>query len=225
MLWEHVRAGLFDELEKISAVDLRGLAPETLMAQQPPQPMMTEGYNKAKAILDRAQMNKTAAASRASRKVQQAFPNQPGIGKMVNQGDNSTNEKIKSVAGYGLAGLGTGKVLSELGTGSPWAQRWKTTATSPQALAQRAGRLGSMGWGATVAGGATGLWYGLYRQHQKARAQMAKTSNIATPGMQLKASQQVAKPHIGPSIKGPSINSQIGGSLIGHKFTQPGVPQ
>jgi hypothetical protein len=220
MLWEHIRAGLFDELAKIAAVDLRGLSPETLMAQQPPQPMMTVGYDKAKNILDRAEMMKTAA----SRQVQRAFPNQPGIGKLVHQGDDSTSEKAKGVLGYGAAGAGTAGLIHKGITMIPGvheSMRHHNLSQKAKYLAEH--RVNNIGAGLMLGGTAAGLGYGAYRAHKKAK--MTKTSNLSTPGLQLKASSQVGKPSIAPSASGPSTTTQIGGSLIGRKFVPPGAPR
>jgi hypothetical protein len=226
MLWEHVKAGLFDELAKISAVDLRGLAPETLMAQQPPQPMMTEGYNKAKAILDRAQMMKISAVSRSSRQVQRALPGQPGLGKMINQGDNSTSERAKSVVGYGLAGASTGGLLHKGYSMLPHVhESLRKPGMTDAAKYMAEHKVNNLGFGLMAGGAALGTGYGAYRAHKKAQqARMTKTSNLSTPGMQLKGTQQVGKPSMAPHVSGPSATSQIGGSLIGRKFT-PGATQ
>ena len=222
MDWVHVQLGLFDELAKIAAVDLRGLSPETLMAQQPPEPMMTVGYDKAKAILDRAQMMKTAA----SRQIQRALPQRPGLGKLVHQGDDSSNERAKSVAGYGLAGASTGGLLHKVYSSQDKIHAgMRAPGIHPDAkyLAERANN--TLGRHLMVGGAALGAGYGLYRAHQKAKArdQMQKISNIGSPAQALKASSQVGKHGTTPSTSGPSIHSQINGSLIGRKFTTPGV--
>lgn len=228
MNWDYVRAGLFDELEKISAIDTRGLSPETMMAQQAPQPMQTVGYDKARTILDRAQMNKTAAVrkSRDERVAQRAFPTNPGMGKMMHQGDNSATEQAKGIAGYGLAGVGTAGVGHKYYSTRPSvhaAMRNPDVGTAATRFAAEH-RVNNLGNKMMLGGAALGVGYGAYRAHKKAQqakqAQMTKLSNLSSPGMQLKGTQQVAKPQMSPSSAGPSINSQIGGSLIGRK----GVP-
>lgn len=60
MLWNAVREGLLDELQKIGAVSLNGLSPETLLTQKQPEPMETPGSRKAMEILDLAEMKKQA---------------------------------------------------------------------------------------------------------------------------------------------------------------------
>lgn len=209
MDWASTRAGFLDELVKISEVDLRGLSPEAAMGSAPP-PAENMGFQKARAILDLAasSQEKTAAP-----KVRRALATgHPGIGKLMDQGDSSANERAKSVAGYGLAGAGAGKVVSELGTRSPWASRW--AGQNPARLAH----LGHIGWGAMAGGTALGAGYGLYRQHQKAKQRMmAKASAVLSPGIALRSAQQVGKMknvvHSGPGIK-----HQIAGQLIGKKF-------
>ena len=219
MNWEVIRAGLFDELAKIAAVDLRGLSPETVLAQQPPEPMMTEGYNKAKAILDRAQLVKTSA----SRELQRALPTKVGLQKMVHQGDDSTPERVKSVAGYGMAGLGTAGALDKVYQSMPGVFAAKEQMDPAGRAAARIAA-NNVTRRSLLTGAALGTAYGIHRIHKKAKdaraAAMTKVSTLGSPGIQLKATQQVAKPSMAPSVSGPSINSQIGGSLIGRK----GVP-
>lgn len=238
MIWDVVKAGFLDELAKIAAVDLRGLSPETLMSQQPPEPMMTEGYNKAKAILDRSQMMKTAGYRHGT------SPNKmPAFSRLESkqeEKDPKTHAKglfLSSMAGGGVGGAAAGHV-----TGSPWAQRWAKAPALDAAkaamggpgpadklmMAQRDLHLNNAKWGAGIAGlGLGGGAYLLAKRHQRqAMAQnpkkMTKLSNLTggSPATALKAAQQTARPSVTPSAAGPGINSQIGGSLIGRK----GVP-
>jgi hypothetical protein len=63
MLWNVLRQGFLDELQKIGAVSTAGLSPETLLSQQPPPPMETLGSKKAIELLDMAQSMKMASVS------------------------------------------------------------------------------------------------------------------------------------------------------------------
>lgn len=56
-----LKKGFFDELRKISAVNLNGLSPETLLSQKPPDPMETPGSKKALDVLDLAAVKKMAS--------------------------------------------------------------------------------------------------------------------------------------------------------------------
>lgn len=206
MNWEAARLGLVDELMKIADFNLRGLSPSTVIEKsQPPPPMETPGFDKARDILSRASQIKTAA----SRHVQRALPTTPGIGKLTHQGDNSTNEKAKSVAGYGLAGLGGGRAIAEFAHGPK----------VPNAAAFHRNK-----WYGSAGGLAAGAGYGLYRAHQKAqmakKGTIIKTATLTSPAMALKASKQVGKIRVAPSAAGPSTTTQIRGQLIGKK----GVP-
>ena len=123
MNWDVIRQSFADELVKISGFSLHGISPETVMEKsQPPPPMETPGFDKAREILSRASQVKTAARKRPTQDVQNqravAFQ-QPGVGRLMTAGDASAPEQAKSVAGYGLAGLGAGgavhKAYSSLG--------------------------------------------------------------------------------------------------------------
>jgi len=223
MNWAPLLDGMSDELGKIAEFNLRGVSPQTVIEKgQPAPPMETPGFDKARDILTRASMAKTAA----SRHVRRALPLQPGVGKLTHQGDDSANEKAKSVAGYGLAGLGTGGALHKAysmvtpgvyeGMHHP-----DLSAMQKYTAGMKNNRIGA---GLAVGGTALGAGYGLYRQHQKAqaskKAEMVKTSTLSSPGMALKASQQIGKKKISPSISGPSTTTQIRGQLIGKK----GIP-
>jgi DNA-directed RNA polymerase subunit RPC12/RpoP len=199
MLWDHVRAGFSDELAKIktAAVDLRGLSPETLLAQQPPQPMMTVGYDKAKAILDRASMLKTAG----SRHVQRALPTQPGIGKLIHQGDDSANERAKSVAGYGLAGIGTAKAVHGLYSSAPQVhEMMRDPALSAAQRFKTEHFVNNLGHGMMLGGAALGMGYGALRAHQKRKAKLqAQNPKTMTKLSAAKCSRCGETTHLGKS--------------------------
>lgn len=65
MDWNVVRAGMYDELEKIS-ISLMGFSPESILNRQEQEPMQTEGLAKAMKILQKADQfdlhSKTAGA-------------------------------------------------------------------------------------------------------------------------------------------------------------------
>lgn len=100
MLWEAVRRGLFDELQKIGAVSLSGLSPETLLNQKPPEPLETPGSKKAIEIIDRA-ATKTAALSspaqqlRATQKVGRPVVNRAKNGPNIKQQIRGTLTGLK----------------------------------------------------------------------------------------------------------------------------------
>lgn len=227
MKWDSTRLGLLDELAKIAAFNTNGLSPETVMSKsQPPPPMETPGFDKARDILGRASQTKTAAKKRPPQDVQNrravAFQ-QPGIGKMMTAGDSSAPEQAKSVAGYGLAGLGTGSAVHKAYTaaapGVHDAMRNPLhDAGSRFAAEAKNNRLGR---NLMLGGTALGAGYGAYRAHKKARmakqGTMTKLSTLTTPALQLKASKQVGKAKVTPSSAGPNTTTQIRGQLIGKK--------
>ena len=156
MNWKAFKLGLLDELEKISAISTRGLSTETIMGAEEPQPMETTGFQVAKSILDRAQMLKTAA----SKQIQRALPRQPGLGKLIHQGDDSASEKAKSVGGYGLAGLGTGKAIHSLYSSQDKVHagmRHPDLSHSAKYVAERANN--TVGRRLMVGGAVAGTWH------------------------------------------------------------------
>ena len=147
------------------------------------------------------------------------LPSQPAIGKLTHQGDDSTSEKAKSVAGYGAAGAGLGTVVGKHVLESPWSNKWRQGKSFTEGAARDL-RMKNLGWGSMVAGTVGGLAYGAHRQKVKARqrkeAEMVKTSG---PGNVLKSSQQMARP-INKIKAGPSLKSQTPGR-IGEKGGLP----
>jgi len=230
MNWDSRTQGLLDELVKISAFNTRGLSPETVMSgSQPPPPMETAGFNKARDILGRASQTKTAA----SRHVRRALPMQPGIDRLTHQGDESGSEKAKSVAGYGLAGLGTGGAIHKAYSSMPKVfEGMNRLPGAENAIAQQASRVrnNAIGNKLMLGGAALGTGYGAYRQYVKGKQNqpptqvkqgtIVKTATLSSPGMALKASQQVGKKKVAPSNTGPSTTTQIRGQLVGRK----GIP-
>jgi len=218
--WVTIRQGFVDELEKISEFNLSGLSPENVMkGSTPPPPMETVGFQKARDILGKAQMSKTSG----SKQVQRAHPTRPGMQKLVHQGDDSKSEQAKSVAGYSLAGLGTGKALtSDLTMASPWARRWHEAGGDAALSKLRSTKIHDAKWAGTAVGTLGGLAYGLHRQRVKAKqraAEAGKTKTSMTPATALKSSKQVASP-IKAIKQGPSLKTQTPGR-IGIKGSLP----
>lgn len=205
MDWRGVRAGLFDELDKIAQVDLRGLSNETLMSSQAPPEIASPGFAKAKSILDMAQQLegeqvKTSAAKRKSTFPQQ--PNYPFNGKLTNPEDKSRSEQAKGVLGYTAAGAGTGGLAHRGYTNMEHVVRGVINPATKGETLLRSAKVGRrlMGGGAAV-----GLGYGAYRAIKRNQQAKVKTSDILSPGLALKATQQVGKiknvVHTGSGIK------------------------
>lgn len=190
--------GFLDELEKVSAFNTVGLSPETVLEKsQPPPPMETPGFEKARNILDRAAQMKTAAVDVKFRQG----------GALTKPKDDSSAESAKSVGGYALAGGGAGKMLADFTHGA--------TIGNPQKFR----KVVHKGTGIGIAAGAA---YGVHRAIQRKKAKQAtivKTATISTPALALKSAKQVGKIKTAPSVAGPSINTQIRGQLIGKKGT------
>lgn len=190
--------GFLDELEKVSAFNTVGLSPETVLEKsQPPPPMETAGFEKARNILERAAQAKTAAVDVKFRQG----------GALTTPKDNSSAESAKSVGGYALAGGGAGKMLADFSHGP---------AIRNVEKFRKAVHTG------TGVGLAAGAAYGIHRAIKRNKAKKAtieKTATITTPALALKAAKQVGKPRVTPSVSGPSINTQIRGQLIGKKGT------
>ena len=197
MNWDGIRLGLSDELLKIAAFNTKGLSAETVLEKsQPPPPMETLGFDKARDILNRAQPTKMAAVDVKFRQA----------GSLTTPKDNSSAESAKSVGGYALAGGGAGRMLADFAHGP---------------VSNNAAKLRKVVHNGTGAGLALGAAYGVHRAIQRnKKATITKTATITSPAMSLKASMQVGKPKIAPSSGGPSTTSQIRGQLIGRK----GIP-
>lgn len=199
MDWGRAHASFLEELEKIAEVSLAGLSPKTLLAQQPAPPMQTPGLAKTMAILDRAEMLKTAAKKkRKAPDVDAARHVVPGISALAGASKDEPKGKYDSAKSgvlHGLAGLTGGSAVGEFASG-PAAKR--TFLRSRR-----------MRW----YGGAVGLGVGageFARKHHKARKaakEQAKTAAVMpTPGLRLMAAQKVAKPQISRPLKsGPTI--------------------
>jgi hypothetical protein len=223
MNWDRIVVGFLDELEKVAAFNTSGLSPETVMEKsQPPPTMETVGFNKARDILGRASQMKTAA----SKEIQRALPNQPGVGKLIHQGDDSAPEQAKSVAGYGLAGLGTGAAVHKAYSTLPHAYDAIHKPGVSDGAKYLAGKSqNAIGRNLMLGGAAAGVAYGGYRAVKKHMAQPAqvkqgtitKLSTLTSPSMALKASKQVGKIKVAPSRTGPNITTQIRGQLVGRK--------
>lgn len=217
MNWPVIASGLFDELLKISEINLSGLSPENVIkGSTPPPPMETVGFSKARDILGRAEMSKTSA----TKQVKRMLPTNPAIGKLTHQGDDSTAEKVKSVGGYGLAGFGVGGAAHKAYSAMPstYAGMYDPAVVPDAAKKFVAGaRNNRIGAGLLAVGTTAGIGYGLHRQHVKSKqnkqAEMTKIS--FSPGMELKGSKQTAKP-LNKVKSGPGLKAQTSG-LIGRK--------
>jgi hypothetical protein len=163
MLFEDMKTSFLDELEKISDISISGLSPETVLNSPKPEPMETSGLDKARQILLKHETIKTAA--------KKAKPLMEGFKLPTVSGEAPAKKNAwdhtKSVAGHGLAGAGAGKMIGEIGKMSPKAKHVATVA----------------GLGVGVADYA----------YQKARQVKQLRKTASTPGMALKASQQVGK--------------------------------
>jgi hypothetical protein len=188
-----VFAAFSDELQKIAAVDLRGVGPEVQQSSVAP-PMETVGFQKARAILDLAQQIKTAAPVAGAYgtglpQSQNIFTPKPH--------DSKVEKNVKSLGANVIGGMGVGRLLTDFAHG-------------PKVEGSHKAK-----WYGMAAGGAAGLANYAIQKHRQRKAM--KKEGSFTPAMGLKASQQVGKVkntiHAGPGIK-----SQIKGSLIGRKF-------
>lgn len=222
MRWDIVRAGMLDELSKIAEIDISGLSPQNaLEAGRPAPPMETEGYTKALRIIDRAKMMGTQSMPKTAAPRVPFNPNLPQINRLTGakkkgKEQQTTVERGKSLAGHTLGGMGVGRLVGEMAHG-PHAP---VSAAAKQALHGKR-------WYGAVAGGAAGAGEFVRKRIMEARARAKeKTSmvgGISSPAVALQASRKVARRPTLARTAGPSIKSQIGGSLIGRKFVPPGA--
>jgi hypothetical protein len=134
MDWNVVRAGMNDELEKIS-ISLMGFSPESVLHRQEAEPMQTEGLSKAMKILQKADQydlhSKTAGAviNRVGRELIEYMAKketQKRLGKhkiawarKALQDTDNRYEKIRPWVNRGLAGAGAGTLLTGLTSAVP----------------------------------------------------------------------------------------------------------
>lgn len=134
MNWDALYAGFRDELDKIAEVNLRGLSSETIRSYPQPQPMPSEAYEKAQAILARAQqmqlpVEKTADAIRPDQ-----LPQIKRFFRKRNKNDDPPPGKTEAALSYGghtLAGAGAAKFTS--GAVDEVRQAMKKAPLSPKA--------------------------------------------------------------------------------------------
>lgn len=93
-------AALRDELQKIAEVRLDGLSPETVMSLRAPEPMATPGLQRAREILSRAELSKTANMTAPD--IEQASAQDRKINTFRDAGKRT------------LTGAGVGRLLSEV---------------------------------------------------------------------------------------------------------------
>ena len=102
MKWTPMMEAFADELEKIAAVSLSGLSPETVLNHPQPEPMVTTGLDKARAIIAKAEMFKTAARKKPQPIIQGY--NLPTVGQAPAPDQKNIWDKAKPGLGHTLAG-------------------------------------------------------------------------------------------------------------------------
>lgn len=208
MYWDGIITGLSDELGKIAEFNLRGISTETIMEKgQPPPPMETPGFDKARNILSMAAQTKTASHHVRGSGTAVGLPQ---VQRMTNadQKNPGVAGQATSLAGHTLAGAGAGRLAG-------WASQ------GPKMM--EAGAAHSRQWkGMAIGAGLGAAAYGAKKLQQRntKQATIVKTATLSTPAIALKASKQVGKMKVTPSASGPSTTTQIRGQLIGKK----GVP-
>jgi len=167
MNWDASMPAFVDELRKIAGISISGLSPETVLNAPKAEPMETPGLDKARSILAKAEMFKTAAKKKPKPII--AGYSLPTVSERAPVQRNAW-DAVKPAAGHTLAGMGAGRLISEF---------------RPGGASSKAKFVGM------AAGGALGAADYAY-QKLRARQPAVKTA-AATPGMALKASQQVGK--------------------------------
>jgi hypothetical protein len=149
--------------------------------------METSGLDKARQILLKHETIKTAA--------KKAKPLMEGFKLPTVSGEAPAKKNAwdhtKSVAGHGLAGAGAGKMIGEIGKMSPKAKHVATVAGLGVGVAdyayQKARQVKQLRKTTAV-----GLGDYAYQKARQAK-EKARVKTASTPGMALKASQQVGK--------------------------------
>lgn len=189
-------------MRKEAQVDLRGLSPETVMQNsQPPAPMETPGYSKAKAIMDMASQIKTASTKAGPVTL-------PQIEKLLEkhkEDDRATSDKAR-LARYVGAGAGAGSLVGRTTN----LARSALNFHPPKAGASKL-ELAAIGVGA-LAGGLS------------ARKSKKKTASGITPGTQLRDSRAVGRHPISTGeSEGKTTPQLIRGRLMGNKIKVSGM--
>jgi hypothetical protein len=197
MDWKQVRASFDDELYKISEISLSGLSTETtLQNSQPPPPMESPGFQKARAILD-------MMGGDAKEKLSYSYYNNqfPRLAKGGLQGEPTPPpdkiDKLKSLGAHVLAGGGAGRFASEF---------------SPKGATPKERFIG------TAVGAGLGAAEYARKRYRIAKLKKQSQAIVESPGISLRSGQQVGK-FANKIHGGPGIKSQIAGQLIGRKYT------
>jgi hypothetical protein len=190
---------------KISEVNLQGVSPEVAVQNaEPPPPMETAGFQKARGILDMIQKSKLAAKSPGS------TVTLPQIEKLLDKKMESRNDvdTAKNIGGHVIGGGASGNFV---GKATNLVRNAVRSHRGHKAIASGNSKLELA---ATSIGALTGL--AEFARKRKKAALKAKT---ASPAMNLKATQQVGTTGLHAGARsGPSAVQQIGARHIGNKF-------
>jgi hypothetical protein len=206
--WDRIRAGLEDELYKIAEVSLAGLSANTVLNYPAPQPMPSAAYEKAQAILQKAQQFQSLSAPQEEEEKEAAArtpDSMPGMERLlrlrrrrqVDEPPPGKMEKVKSFAGHTIAGAGTAKFVHD------WvdAVHHATKNTTDHHASPRAKAL------AISAGGLLGTAEYFRKQHRKKKWEQGKLKASTVLGTM---PGSVIKPPSIPGIsKTPSIKSMV----------------
>jgi hypothetical protein len=183
MFWEGIRNGFFDELEKISEINLSGLSPETILKNsQPPPPMETPGYSKARDILQRAEIIKTS------------------------QAEDTVFDRAAKTIGPTLGGMALGKGVGEL------ANVFRPGTLSDEAK-RKLMAAGAVLGTANTAYKKVRDYRNRKQLEQPMQKTQEMVKLSSTPAHRLKASKQVGTVGTSVSTAGPSIKSQTSGLI------------
>lgn len=210
MFWEALKNGFEDELKKIGEVSLAGLSAETILSYPHPQPVPSDGYEKAKTILAKAQSlplsEKTAGPDPS------VLPRLSVLGRRKRKQEappSSKIDKTKEVGVHMLAGAGAAKFIHgavEAGVQSrrPMPQRFYKLDPKWQV-------------GAVAAGAGLGAAEWARKRHAKKKWEKTKASG-ATP-FKFPSTGRASAQFLGKS--GPSISQQV--PHIGLRGTLPKI--
>jgi hypothetical protein len=195
VFWEALRDGFEDELAKIAEMNLSGLSSETLLTYPRPQPVASDGYAKAKAILAKAQqlqpVEKTAGPDPS------VLPRLSVLGrrKKKQEAPPGKIDKAKEVGVHMLAGAGAAKFIHgavEAGVQSrrPMPQRfWKL---DPK-------------WQVSAVATGAGLGAAEWARKRHAKKKLEKSSGAAP--FKFPSTGRASAQFLGKS--GPSISQQV----------------
>ena len=216
MDWAALKNGFEDELLKIGEISLAGLKAETLLNYPEPQIPPSPGYEKAKAILQKAQQYQELSPEE-EKVAHIGMPDElPKIQVLMRRrkkrGDEPPPgkiEKAKSLGAHTLAGAGAGKFLHSAVESAVQAKKNRWDVYLPTRSR----------FGAVAAGAGLGAAEWARKEHRKKKWQQGQAKTSGAKPFSFPSTGHASSQFLGKS--GPSIKQQA--PRIGLKGVLPKI--